>query len=145
MKRILIINGPNLNLLGIRKPELYGNYSLKQLIIELALYSKAKGYRLEHFQSNHEGEIIDKLHSTIKKRDYIGCIINAGALTHYSYAIRDAIESIPLDCIEVHLTDIENREDFRKISVLKDVCCEQIKGLGIDGYKKAIEILIDNK
>jgi 3-dehydroquinate dehydratase II len=141
MRKILIINGPNLNLLGFRKPELYGNKTLKQLIKELKDFSKTKGFKIDHFQSNCEGKIIDKLHSTFNNHDFIGCVINAGAYTHYSYAIRDAIESITIDCVEVHLTDIDKREDFRRLSVLKDVCVAQFKGLGIDSYKMAIDLL----
>lgn len=143
MKKILIINGPNLNLLGFRKPKLYGNRTLKQLVKELKDYLKIKGYKIDHYQSNCEGKIIDKLHSINNNQDFIGCIINAGAYTHYSYAIRDAIESVTIDCVEVHLTDINNREDFRRISVLKDVCVGQFKGLGIDSYKNAIDLLIN--
>jgi len=141
MQKILIINGPNLNLLGTRKPEVYGSMTLNQLVDELTQFAQKKGCDIEHFQSNHEGAIIDVLHDTLNK-SYIGCLINAGAFTHYSYAIRDAIEAIPTPCIEVHLSDIEKREDFRKISVITEVCSKQFKGMGIDSYKKAIEALV---
>lgn len=141
MQKILIINGPNLNLLGTRKPEVYGSMTLTQMIDELKLFAKNKGAEIEHFQSNHEGAIIDKLHATLDD-NFAGCLINAGAFTHYSYAIRDAIEAIPIECIEVHLSDIEKREDFRKLSVITEVCSKQYKGMGIDSYKKAIESLL---
>ncbi|MDA3894432.1 MAG: type II 3-dehydroquinate dehydratase [Salinivirgaceae bacterium] len=143
MRTIIIINGPNLNLLGIRKPEVYGILTLRALSQELIIYGKDKGYKVECFQSNHEGKIIDKLHSTLKKKKYIGCIINAGAFTHYSYAIRDAIEAITIPCIEVHLSDIEKREEFRKLSVITEVCKSQFKGMGIDGYKRALDLLLE--
>ena len=142
MKKILIINGPNLNLLGIRKPEVYGSRTLAELSLELSRYGATHSCEIEHFQTNHEGEIMDKLHSTIPKADYVGCIVNAGALTHYSYAIRDAIEAISVPCIEVHLSEIASREPFRSVSVLKDVCQAQISGKGVDGYKEAIDILL---
>lgn len=141
MQKILIINGPNLNLLGTRKPEVYGSMTLPQMIDELKLFAKEKGAEIEHFQSNHEGAIIDKLHDSLNK-NFSGCLINAGAFTHYSYAIRDAIEAISTPCIEVHLSDIEKREDFRKHSVITEVCIKQFKGMGIDSYKKAIEVFI---
>ena len=143
MNKILIINGPNLNLLGLRKPDVYGTLTLSELSAELDRFCIGTSCTLEHFQSNHEGAILDKLHSTIHSNRYLGCVINAGALTHYSYAIRDAIEAIPLPCIEVHLSDIENREPFRKLSVLSEVCLKQIKGKGISGYKDAIEFLMN--
>lgn len=142
MNKILIINGPNLNLLGTRKPEVYGTMTLKDLENELDEYVVDKNCELIHFQSNYEGAILDTLHATLNKKEIIGCAINAGAFTHYSYAIRDAIEAVPLPCVEVHLSDISKREEFRKLSVITEVCIDQYKGMGIEGYKRAIDILL---
>ena len=139
---ILFINGPNLNLLGKREPEIYGNESLDQLIAWVTKQINTKENDIHWFQSNSEGKIIDKLHWALdNKMD--GIIINPGAYTHYSIAIRDAISSIKIPTVEVHLSDIENREDFRRISVIKDVCISQITGLGKDGYLRAVSLLID--
>ena len=139
---ILFINGPNLNLLGKREPETYGNESLDQLISWVTKQINTKENDIHWFQSNSEGKIIDKLHWALdNKMD--GIIINPGAYTHYSIAIRDAISSIKIPTVEVHLSDIENREDFRRISVIKDVCLYQITGLGKEGYLRAASLLID--
>ena len=139
---ILFINGPNLNLLGKREPEIYGNESLEQLIAWVTEQINTKENGIHWFQSNSEGKIIDKLHWALdNKMD--GIIINPGAYTHYSIAIRDAISSIKIPTVEVHLSDIENREDFRRISVIKDVCISQITGLGKDGYLRAFSLLLD--
>ena len=139
---ILFINGPNLNLLGKREPETYGNESLDQLISWVTKQINTKENDIHWFQSNSEGKIIDKLHWALdNKMD--GIIINPGAYTHYSIAIRDAISSIKIPTVEVHLSDIENREDFRRISVIKDVCISQITGLGKDGYLRAVSLLLD--
>ena len=139
---ILFINGPNLNLLGKREPEIYGNESLDQLIAWVTKQINTKQNDIHWFQSNSEGKIIDKLHWALdNKMD--GIIINPGAYTHYSIAIRDAISSIKIPTVEVHLSDIENREDFRRISVIKDVCRSQITGLGKDGYLRAANLLLD--
>jgi len=141
MKKIAVINGPNLNLLGTREPNIYGKTSLKEIIKALKKESAKYNIKIKAFQSNHEGKIVDYIQK-IGKKGYNGIIINPGALTHYSIAIRDALKAFSIPVVEVHLSDIENREEFRKISVIRDVCIEQIKGLGPDGYKKALEILI---
>ena len=141
MKKIAVINGPNLNLLGTREPNIYGKTSLKEIIKALKKESAKYNIKIKAFQSNHEGKIVDYIQK-IGKKGYNGIIINPGALTHYSIAIRDALKAFSIPVVEVHLSDIENREEFRKNSVIKDVCIEQIKGLGPDGYKKALEILI---
>ena len=139
---ILFINGPNLNLLGKREPEIYGHENLDQLIAWVTKQINTKENDIHWFQSNSEGKIIDKLHWALdNKMD--GIIINPGAYTHYSIAIRDAISSIKIPTVEVHLSDIENREDFRRISVIKDVCRSQITGLGKDGYLRAANLLLD--
>ena len=139
---ILFINGPNLNLLGKREPEIYGNESLDQLIAWVTKQINTKENDIHWFQSNSEGKIIDKLHWALDNK-INGIIINPGAYTHYSIAIRDAISSIKIPTVEVHLSDIENREDFRRISVIKDVCISQITGLGKDGYLRAVSLLLD--
>ncbi len=140
--KILIINGPNLNLLGEREPDIYGHESLADMELWLSNQPEATTHEIEWLQSNHEGEIIDKIHDAMKIKD--GLIINPGAFTHYSYAIRDAISSVSIPTVEVHLSDIENREDFRRFSVIQDVCIEQIKGMGKIGYLNAIKILLIN-
>jgi len=139
---ILVVNGPNLNLLGLREPEIYGDETLSDIENWLNKQPEANTHSLSWFQSNHEGEIIDKLHSLSPKVD--GIIINPGAFTHYSYAIRDAISSIHVPTVEVHLSNIHNREDFRKISVIKDVCKKQFYGKGKICYLDALKTLLKN-
>jgi 3-dehydroquinate dehydratase-2 len=140
---ILIINGPNLNLLGKREPEIYGRETLADIESWLASSPESSDHSIKWFQSNHEGAIIDQIHDSINSID--GIIINPGALTHYSYAIRDAIASVNIPTVEVHLSDIDKREDFRKISVLKDVCVKQISGLGKNSYLEGLKILVDQE
>ncbi len=137
--RYLIINGPNLNLLGTREPDIYGNENLWDIETWLNNNLDSNAHSIEWLQSNHEGEIIDYLHDAIGKVD--GIVINPGALTHYSYSIRDAISSINIPTVEVHLSDINKREGFRKISVIKDVCIAQVSGLGKNGYLEAVKTL----
>ena len=137
--RYLIINGPNLNLLGTREPDIYGNENLWDIETWLRNNLDSNAHSIEWLQSNHEGEIIDYLHDAIGKVD--GIVINPGALTHYSYSIRDAISSINIPTVEVHLSDINKREGFRKISVIKDVCIAQVSGLGKNGYLEAVKTL----
>ena len=138
--KLLIINGPNLNLIGKREVSVYGKESLDQIINWVSENIKNSIVDLIWFQSNSEGDIIDKLHWAIDNQ-IVGVIINPGAYTHYSYAIRDAISSIEIPTIEVHLSNIDERENFRKKSVIKDVCKKQIKGKGKEGYLEAIKIL----
>ena len=137
--KLLVINGPNLNLLGYRNPDVYGSQTLEQIESELANYCKSLSIDVSFFQSNHEGEIIDCIHSALNVKDAI--IINPGAYTHYSYAIHDAIEAVCLPCVEVHISDIYEREPWRAISVIKPACIDQICGLGDNCYFKAIDIL----
>ena len=141
--KFFVINGPNLNLLGVREPELYGHETLLDIKEWLNSQKESEGHSFLWFQSNHEGEIIDHIHSGIDKAD--GIIINPGAFTHYSYAIRDAIESVNILTVEVHLSNIHSREDFRKKSVIKDVCIAQYFGLKklsyLEGLKKLLTIL----
>jgi len=143
--RILIINGPNLNLIGKREPEVYGSETLDEIMEWLEASPEMREHELEHFQSNHEGAIIDRLHNAMGKSD--GIIINPGAYSHTSYAIRDAITSVGIPTMEVHLSDIHNREEFRKVSVISPVCVGQISGLGkksyLEGLKKLLKSMFD--
>ena len=141
--KLLVINGPNLNMTGIRKKNIYGSETLEDINKYLSDYGKTKGAELDFFQSNHEGDIIDAIHKS--RNSYDGVIINAGAYTHYSYAIRDAIEAVSdyLPFVEVHMSDIHSREDFRKISVITEVCVKQISGFGKDSYKMGIDLLLE--
>jgi 3-dehydroquinate dehydratase-2 len=140
MLKILIIHGPNLNLLGEREPEIYGSTTLDQLNLVLAQKANDLGVEVKFFQNNSEGKIIDFIHEHRKWAH--GIIINPGALTHYSYSLRDAIASVSKPAIEVHLSDIHKREPFRRISVIKEVCFDQIVGLGIKSYFNGLEKLV---
>jgi len=138
---ILLINGPNMNLLGSREKEIYGSETLEDLINWLENSPLGRKQQFKFFQSNHEGEIIDMLH---EERDWAcGIIINPAAFTHYSYAIRDAISSINIPTVEVHLSDVSNREDFRKVSVIAPVCIKQISGLGKNSYLEGLKLLLN--
>jgi 3-dehydroquinate dehydratase-2 len=137
MMKLMMINGPNLNLLGHRDKSMYGPMSLDELSLGLTEYAKGLGISLDSYQSNSEGDIIDKIHASIGKYD--GIIINAGALTHYSYALHDALEEFRLPVIEVHITNIHKREDFRHKSVIAAACKGQIVGLGLEGYYLAVD------
>ena len=140
MKSIIIINGPNLNLLGEREPEIYGSQTLEELNREIEEYAEGKDVELKFFQSNHEGEIIDLLHKFRNASD--GFILNPGAFTHYSYAIRDAVAAVSPPVVEVHLSDITSREEFRKLSVIEPVAAKQFSGEGVGSYFKAIDFLL---
>ena len=143
--RILIINGPNLNLLGKREPEVYGSETLDEIMEWLEASPEMREHELEHFQSNHEGAIIDRLHNAMGQSD--GIIINPGAYSHTSYAIRDAITSVGIPTMEVHLSDIHNREEFRRASVISPVCVGQVSGLGkmsyLEGLRKLLKSIPD--
>ncbi len=137
MKKILIINGPNLNLLGTREPEIYGKTTLKDIETELKNKAEKLGVEIECFQSNHEGEIVDKIHSAKNKFDAV--IINPAAYTHTSVAIRDAFAAVDIPTIEVHISNVYSREEFRHNSLIAPVVLGQIAGLGINGYLLALE------
>lgn len=138
--KILVINGPNLNMLGKRNPAHYGTQTLTDIEKMVTDYAREKGAEVECFQSACEGEIVNKLNQAYGKVD--GVIINAGAYTHYSYAIRDALEILEVPKIEVHLSDIHAREEFRHISVIQPVCTKQIAGYGAKGYIMAVDEII---
>jgi 3-dehydroquinate dehydratase-2 len=140
MKKILLIHGPNLNLLGTRDQDQYGSLTLDEL--ETIVVEEAKKHKLDilSFQSNHEGKLIDFIQQHSIEAD--GIIINPGALTHYSYALHDALVDSNLRCVEVHLSDVENREEWRKISVTAPACVAKISGKKELGYIEALEILV---
>jgi len=140
MRPILFLHGPNLNLLGEREPEIYGDLTLPQVNEQIAAFAKKCEVEPIFFQSNHEGQLIDFLHE--HRRKAIGVVINPGALTHYSYALRDAISAVNLPTVEVHLSDIHRREAFRQISVLREVCLAQISGLGVESYRRGLEVVL---
>ena len=139
--KVLIINGPNLNLLGLRETDVYGTETLGDIENWLLDSVGSNEHEIDWYQSNHEGEIIDKIHMCID--NYNSIIINPGAYTHYSYAIRDAIISVKIPTVEVHLSDIKNREEFRKHSVIEDICIAQVTGHGKNGNLKAFQILLN--
>ena len=141
--KILIINGPNLNMLGKRNPKHYGTQTLADIENMIKSFCEEKSVQTEFFQSACEGEIVTKLNEAYGTVD--GVVINAGAYTHYSYAIRDALEILEVPKIEVHLSDIHTREEFRRISVIEPVCTKQIAGLGAQGYIMAVEEIIGGK
>ena len=140
MIRIRVLNGPNLNLLGTREPEVYGHQTLQDIKSRLEEEAGVYNIALDFYQSNHEGDIIERIHEAYHK-GYNGIIINPGAFSHYSYAIRDAISSANIYTIEVHLSNIHAREEFRSKSVLAPVCIGQICGLGADAYSAALFVL----
>ena len=139
MKKILIINGPNLNLLGTREPGIYGNETMADVIERLR--SRFADINIDYFQSNHEGAIIDRLHDA-DKEDFIGVVLNAGAYTHTSLAIADAISAISLPVVEVHISNIAARESIRHTSLISLVCRGIIAGFGTDSYRLGIEALL---
>ena len=138
--KILIVNGPNLNLLGEREPDIYGHDTLDDVNNWIKASPLADGHTLYFYQSNHEGDLIDFIQG--HRHSAAGLIINPGGLTHYSIALRDAIAGCQIPTIEVHLSDVHAREDFRKVSVITEVCIEQISGQGKQGYLKALEKLL---
>lgn len=140
MRNVLVINGPNLNLLGSREPDIYGSTTLSELDALVAQWGEDRGLEVSCFQSNHEGEIIDRLHAARHTAD--GLIINAGALTHYSYAIHDAIVATELPAVEVHISNVKAREKWRSQSALAPACVHTIYGRGIEGYRSALDHLI---
>lgn len=141
MKKIFVVNGPNLNMLGKREPTIYGTASLEQLTHLMEEKAQELGMDVAFYQSNHEGEIIDQIQGTLGKYD--GMIINPGAFTHYSYAISDAISAVQIPTVEVHISNIYRRESFRHHSVIAPVSVGQISGLGMYGYFAALQFFAD--
>lgn len=140
--KLLVINGPNLNFLGIREKSVYGTQNYDALLEMIAQKGEALGITIEVFQSNHEGALIDRIQDAYFDGTE-GIVINPGAYTHYSYAIRDALASISVPKVEIHISDITKREEFRKISVTAPVCDKQIYGHGLEGYLEAIDFIME--
>ncbi len=136
MKRILVINGPNINMLGIREPGIYGKNTFTELLKLLEDTAAAEDLEIEQYQSNHEGDIVDKIQWAYGKID--GIVINPAAYTHTSVAILDALKAVSIPAVEVHISDVDNREAFRQISYAGLACCKTIKGHGLEGYREAV-------
>ena len=140
MTRILVINGPNLNLLGLREPQVYGHETLADIVHDLRSYAADRGVELSDFQSNSEGELVSAIHASRETVD--GIILNAGAYTHYSIALRDAISGVALPVVETHLSNVHSREAFRHETVLAPVCLGVVAGFGRHSYFVALEALL---
>ncbi len=138
--RILIINGPNINMLGIREPDIYGKSTYADLCEMIEVYAAEKGIEVKLFQSNHEGSIVDEIQAALGKFD--GIVINPAAYTHTSVAILDALKSVALPAVEIHISDVSSREDFRQISYAGMACEKSFIGLGFEGYLKGIDYLL---
>ena len=134
--RILVINGPNINMLGIREPNIYGKQNFADLLALIQVTARQEGLQIEQFQSNHEGDIVDKIQQAYGNFD--GIVINPAAYTHTSVAILDALKAVQIPAVEVHISDVDAREPFRQISYAGMYCEKTIKGQGIDGYRQAI-------
>ena len=139
--KILVINGPNLNMLGIREPGIYGKNTFADLLTLLEDTAKELGVEVEQFQSNHEGDIVDKIQWAYGKID--GIVINPAAYTHTSVAILDALKAVSIPAVEVHISDVDAREPFRQISHAGMACCKTIKGHGLEGYREAMQYLVE--
>ncbi len=139
--KILVLNGPNLNMTGLREPSVYGTATLNDINTSISEAASSLGIITEFFQSNHEGDLIDSIHNAYGNFD--GIIFNAGAFTHYSYAIRDAIASVDIPTVEVHMSNVHAREEFRNISVISPVCIGTIAGFGSFSYHLALAALIE--
>lgn len=137
--KILVINGPNINMLGIREPEVYGKQTFSDLLSLLDETSETEGLQIEQFQSNHEGAIVDRIQAAYGNTD--GIVINPAAYTHTSVAILDALKAVAIPAVEVHISDVDSREDFRQISYAGIYCEKTIKGHGLEGYREAIRYL----
>ena len=138
--KILVINGPNINMLGIREPKIYGKQTFSDLLKLLTETGQALHIEIEQYQSNHEGDLVDKIQQAYENTD--GIVINPAAYTHTSVAILDALKSVGIPAVEVHISNVDSREDFRQISYAGLACEKTIKGQGLDGYKQAIEYLV---
>lgn len=138
---ILVINGPNLNMLGIREPDIYGRETYGALIKKIEDYAKSKGVAVKCYQSNHEGDLVDNIQFAYGVFD--GIVINPGAYTHTSIALLDALKAVGIPTVEVHISDLSSREDFRQISYIRQACFKTITGKGTDGYLEAIDALIE--
>lgn len=140
-RSVLVLHGPNLNLLGLREPERYGKTTLAEIDAALVSQGAAAGFRVLTFQSNHEGEILDRIHAALGECG--GIVINPGGLTHTSVCLRDALLAVGLPAVECHLSNIDAREDFRRRSLIADVCVGRISGFGALSYRLALEAIMD--
>ena len=139
--KILVLNGPNINMLGIREPNLYGTETYETLVAKIKAYCGEKKIDCEFFQTNHEGGLVDKIQEAYGKIDAI--VMNPAAYTHTSVAILDALKAVSIPCVEVHISDVSSREDFRQVSYVRAACFKTISGLGTDGYLRAVDAIID--
>ena len=140
--KILVLNGPNINMLGIREPGIYGKNTYTDLLALLEKTAREEGIEMEHFQSNHEGSLVDKIQEAYGRFD--GIVINPAAYTHTSVAILDALKAVSIPAVEVHISDVDSREAFRQISYAGLACVKTIKGQGLDGYRQAMVYLKEN-
>ena len=140
--KILVINGPNLNMLGIREPHIYGSKTYADLTDMIAAYCKEKQVDVEFYQSNHEGDLVDRIQQSYGNTD--GIVINPGAYTHTSVALLDAVKAVGIPTVEVHISDPDEREDFRRTSYIRLGCIATVKGKGFDSYTEAVDILLKN-
>lgn len=139
--KILVINGPNMNMLGLREPEIYGSETYTDLVNKISDYAQSRDVSVKFFQSNHEGAIVDKIQNALG--DFDGIIINPAAYTHTSVAIRDALAAVNLPTAEVHISAVDSREDFRRVNLVRDLCFFSVSGRGTDGYTEALDALIE--
>lgn len=139
--KILVLNGPNINMLGIREPEIYGKETYDDLCQKIKNYAKKKGVEVKLFQSNHEGDLVDEIQAAYNKFD--GIVINPAAYTHTSVALLDAVKAVGIKTVEVHISDVGSREDFRQTSYIRKAAVATVSGLGTDGYLKAMDILAE--
>ena len=138
-QRVAVLHGVNLDTLGRRDPDIYGTLTLPELEGQVRRFAEELGFGASFFQTNHEGEFCEQLHRSAERSDAL--VLNPGAWTHYSYAIRDALEVAALPAVEVHISEIESREEWRRRSVIRDLCVGHVQGKGVDGYRDAIEML----
>ena len=138
--KLLILNGPNINFLGIREPDIYGAVTYDQLCRRIREHAQARGIEVELYQSNHEGDLVDQIQGAYGSVD--GIVINPAAYTHTSVALLDAVKAVSIPTVEVHISDVSAREDFRQVSYIRPACVATISGHGIDGYLEAMDLLI---
>ncbi len=141
--KLMIINGPNLNMLGIREPDIYGSATYKSLCEQISDHCGDRGIECEFFQSNHEGDLVDYIQKAYFDK-FDGIVINPGAYTHTSVAILDAVKAVSLPAVEVHISDVDNRDEFRKISYIRQGCIEMVSGKGFAGYIEAVDLLVEH-
>lgn len=138
--KIIVINGPNLNMLGIREPSHYGSESYRDLLAKIRKHARSVGVKVSFYQSNHEGDLIDRIQRAYRRAD--GIVINPGGYTHTSVALADAVRAVSLPCVEVHISHVDEREEYRKISYIREACIDVVSGRGTNGYLTAIDRLI---